>query len=172
MPKSIVALALFLLVASGVGATPPVDPLFSITEQTRCPVCGMLVGKYPLWLTQVRLSDGTTAAFDGVKDMAAYVFAPQAFAAKEGATVTEIAVKDYYSQRWINGKSAWYVLGSDVLGPMGHELIPFADKVEAETFLKDHRGSRLLPHAEISRELVEELRRGHKMKHHGAKTSP
>jgi copper chaperone NosL len=172
MPKSLFALALFLVFAGGVGATTPGDPLFAITEQTRCPVCGMLVAKYPLWQTQVKLSDGSTAAFDGVKDMAAYVFTPQAFGAKEGAAVTEIVVKDYYSQRWIDGKSAWYVLGSDVLGPMGHELIPFADKAEAETFFKDHRGSRLLAHAEISRELIKELRRGHKMKHHGAKTTP
>ena len=29
-----------------------------------------------------------------------------------------------------------------------------------------------LRYAEISRELIKELRRGHKMKHHGAKTTP
>jgi len=33
------------------------------------------------------------------------------------------------------------VTGSDVLGPMGEELVPIAGKQAAETFLRDHGGS-------------------------------
>ena len=29
-------------------------------------------------------------------------------------------------------KEAFFVIGSDVYGPMGHELIPFASKADAE----------------------------------------
>jgi len=172
MTRFLLFIALFLYLATGATASPPADGLIPITPETRCPVCGMLVAKYPLWQAQVRLSDGSGATFDGVKDMMAFLASPQSFGAKEGAAVTDIAVKDYYSQRWIDGKAAWYVLGSDVLGPMGHELIPFAERGQAETFLKDHRGRRLLAFAEISRELIEELRRGHKMKHHGTMAKP
>lgn len=172
MARSLLILAFLLGLATGATASPPSEGLFPVTPEARCPVCGMLVAKYPLWQAQVRLSDGSGATFDGVKDMAAYFFAPQAFGAKESAVVTEIAVKDYYSQRWIDGKSAWYVLGSDVLGPMGHELIPFSERGQAETFLKDHRGRRLLAFDEINRELIAELRQGHKMKHHGAMAKP
>lgn len=172
MARMLLLLAFLLGLTTQAAAAPPNDGLFPITPETRCPVCGMLVAKYPLWQAQVRLSDGSGASFDGVKDMAAYIFTPQAFAAKEGAVVTAIAVKDYYSQRWIDGKAAWYALGSDVLGPMGHELIPFAERSQAETFLKDHRGTRLLAFAEIGRELIEQLRQGHKMKHHGAMAKP
>lgn len=172
MIRSFFILAWLLGLASGVLAAPPADGLSPITAETRCPVCGMLVAKYPLWQTQVRLSDGDGAAFDGVKDMMAYVFTPHAFGAKAGATVTEIAVKDYYNQRWIDGRNAWYVLGSDVLGPMGHELIPFADQAQAETFMRDHKGTRLLAFTEIEAALIEELRRGHKMKHHKGMAKP
>jgi nitrous oxide reductase accessory protein NosL len=35
-----------------------------------------------------------------------------------------IGVTDYYRVQRIDAHKAYYVVGSDVLGPMGHELIP------------------------------------------------
>ena len=173
---SLRTLALFLVLllscARTSGATPPTEGLFAVTAETRCPVCGMLVARYPTWLAQVRMSDGSLQAFDGVKDMAAYVLQPQSFGAAPEATATDILVKDYYSQRSIDGKTAWYVIGSDVLGPMGHEFIPFAERSQAEIFLDDHRGKRILGFGDIDQRLVDELRRGHKMKHRGGMAKP
>ena len=63
MIRSFFILAWLLGLATGVLAAPPADGLSPITAETRCPVCGMLVAKYPLWQTQVRLSDGDGAAF-------------------------------------------------------------------------------------------------------------
>ena len=31
---------------------------------------------------------------------------------------------EYYSLTRIDARAAWYVIGSGVVGPMGHELIP------------------------------------------------
>jgi copper chaperone NosL len=143
-------------------------PLLPVKSDTRCPVCGMFIDKYPQWLSQARLSDGTVAAFDGVKDLAAYAFSPQAFGAAPGAVVVDIAVRDYYSQAWTDGRKALYVLGSDILGPMGHELIPFSSRPAAENFMRDHHGQEILDFIAISPPLVESLRKGHKMKAHGA----
>lgn len=173
---SLRTLALFLVLllsfARSSGAASPAEGLFTVTDETRCPVCGMLVARFPLWLAQVRMSDGSQLAFDGVKDMAAYVLQPQSFGAAPGATATDILVKDYYSQRFIDGKKAWYVIGSDVLGPMGHEFIPFAEQSQAETFLDDHRGKRILGFDDIDQTLVDKLRLGHKMKHRGGMAKP
>lgn len=141
----------------------------AVTEKSRCPVCGMFVAKFPQWLAQVKMSDGTNEVFDGVKDMMAYFFSPQQFGAAEGVTVEQILVKAYYSQEWIDGKEALYVLGSDVYGPMGHELVPFSDKTRAESFLKDHHGQKVLSFSEISPEIVSSLRKGHIMKDHKMK---
>ena len=167
------ALPLFLILVLGLFpvafAEENNDKFPPITKETRCPVCGMFVGKYPQWITQVRLNDGRSEAFDGVKDMAAYIFAPENFGAAKGTTVTDIRVRDYYSQKWIDGRQAFYVLGSTVHGPMGHELIPFAGRDGAENFLKDHGGTQILKFTEITEELIESLRKGHKMKGHGMK---
>ena len=87
---SLRTLALFLVLllsfARSSGAASPAEGLFTVTDETRCPVCGMLVARFPLWLAQVRMSDGSQLAFDGVKDMAAYVLQPQSFGAAPGAT--------------------------------------------------------------------------------------
>ncbi len=157
----------FLLppVAPGLAETRAGDSgIFTVDQTTRCPVCGMFVHKYPDWQAQVRLGDGTVAAFDGVKDMLAYLFEPQAYGAAEGSQVVEMGVKEYYNLAWIDGRSAWYVVGSTLLGPMGHELIPFADRAAAENFLRDHQGREILGFAEITPELVQSLRHGSRMR--------
>ena len=53
-----------------------------------------------------------------------------------------------------------YVLGSDVLGPMGHELVPHEDEAEAKEFMADHKGRRIFRFAEVTPELLDALDRG------------
>ena len=139
------------------------QPGKEIAPQERCPVCGMFVAKYPAWITQVRLGDGTLKSFDGVKDMMAFFFAPASFGAP-GQTAKEIWVKDYYTLEWLDGRAAWYVVGSDVYGPMGDEFIPFGPAAAAENFRKDHKGTRVVRFAEITEPLVQSLRHGQKMR--------
>jgi len=144
------------------------DPLLAapgkdISPQERCPVCGMFVAKYPDWITQVRLANGTAKFFDGVKDMMAFLLNPASFGAT-GQTAKEIWVKDYYTLAWLDGRAAWYVIGSDVYGPMGHEFIPFDSAAAAESFRKDHKGTKVIRFDEITEPLVQSLRHGQKMR--------
>jgi nitrous oxide reductase accessory protein NosL len=133
----------------------------------RCPVCGMFVVKYPAWLAQVHMENGGTHFFDGVKDMMAFYFEPHKYGSD--STVTELYVTDYYSQGWIDGKKAFYVVGSDAYGPMGHEFIPLDSMPAAEAFKKDHHGKEILSFDQIKLDLVNEMRSGmkgmKKMKH-------
>ncbi len=159
---TITVMLLVITAETGNGAGPKAGE--HVKNESRCPVCGMFVAKYPQWLTQVNMSDGSVEVFDGVKDMMAYYFAPQQFGAAAGSAVDEIMVKDYYSQKWTDGKKAIFVLGSDVYGPMGHELIPFDSQAGADSFFKDHHGKKIYPFAEITPDVIESLRKGHKMK--------
>lgn len=139
-------------------------PLEKIGKEERCAVCGMFVARYPTWATQLRLADGTVRYFDGCKDMMAYYFAPAKYGGKKDEVYAEIWVKDYYGLKWVNGREVFYVVGSDVNGPMGTELIPFASREAAENFKKDHHGRHLLGFAEISAALIDSLRAGTRMK--------
>ena len=57
----------------------------------------------------------------------------------------------------IDARRAFFISGSDVLGPMGGELIPVSLEAQAKTFLEDHKGKTLLKFGEITLEIVNSL---------------
>jgi nitrous oxide reductase accessory protein NosL len=57
----------------------------------------------------------------------------------------------------IDGREAWYVLGSDVYGPMGRELIPFEKEADAKEFMKDHAGKTLIRFNDVTPDLIKGL---------------
>jgi copper chaperone NosL len=125
----------------------PVKP----TEHDKCPVCGMFVAKYPDFVARIIFKDASYAVFDGVKDMFKYYFNIKKYnASKEILDIDSIWVTDYYGLTMIDGYKAFYVLGSDVYGPMGKELIPFEVEQDANEFMSDHVGKSLLKFNEVS----------------------
>lgn len=152
------AAALALLVL-GAGAHPPSEgPGIRPAAQEKCPVCGMFVARYPDWVAGVRFRDGGQAVFDGAKDLFKFLLGGYRDARGHGATdVTETFVTDYYGVRQVDARAAWFVLGGDVLGPMGKELVPFAAEADAREFLGDHHGTRLLRFAEVTPAILKEL---------------
>ena len=52
---------------------------------------------------------------------------------------------------------AWYVVGSDVYGPMGKELMPFKDEAAAKEFKVDHKGTAILSFQDITPALIKTL---------------
>ena len=126
-----------------------------VAPADKCPVCGMFVAKYPDFVAQIIFQDGSYAVFDGVKDMMKYYFnLPKYNPAKTVSEIARIFVTDYYSLKLIDGSKAFYVIGSNVYGPMGHELVPFSDEAGAKEFMNDHQGKSLVRFNQISPEMV------------------
>ena len=147
---------LFFLQPLSSGAAERVVPKPSARD--KCPVCGMFVAKYPDWLTAARLRDGSHIFFDGAKDMFKYLHDPKKYdPARRSADIQTIAVMDYYGLTWINARKAWYVLGSDVYGPMGKELIPLERETDAREFMRDHKGMRIIRYSEATPEVIKTL---------------
>jgi len=116
-----------------------------------CPVCGMLVSKYPNWVAVVTWKDGHAHFFDGAKDMFKFLNDLNKFAPGHNKeNITGIYVTDFYNLERIDARTAYFVSGSDVLGPMGHEFVPLANKADADDFLKDHKGRKILPFERIT----------------------
>ncbi len=137
----------------------------AVSDQIRCTVCGMFVAKYPNWLAQIHYDNLEEAKFfDGVKDMMAFFFNPKRYGGDPAKAVRDIFVKDYYSLKWLPAEKAFFVVGSDVYGPMGHELIPFETREAADSFSKDHHGKKILSFDEITPEIIEGLRMGQRMR--------
>lgn len=151
-----IVLALLVLTTFAYGATPPAPK--KPGPKDKCPVCGMFVAKYPDFVAHLVFKDGSEAFFDGVKDMMKYYFDLAKYnPAKKTSDIAAIYVTDYYTLKLIDGHQAYYVIGSDVYGPMGRELIPFGDKKAAQEFLKDHKGKSLLKFSEITPAVIKTL---------------
>lgn len=134
------------------------EPSVTIKETDRCPVCGMFVYKYPKWVALIVFQDGGHYFYDGAKDMFKHIFNTAKYTPGQSAEgIQEIHVTDYYDVELIDAKSAFYVIGSDVLGPMGHELLPFKDQESAQEFLEDHKGKSILRYQDITPAVIESL---------------
>jgi copper chaperone NosL len=136
------------------GDRKPIKP----SQKDKCPVCGMFVAKYPDFLAQILWADGTYVFFDGTKDMFKYYFNLKKYSpSRKGSDIKAIYVTDYYNLSWIDGFRAIYVLGSDIYGPMGKELIPFGKEEGAKEFMKDHKGQSLLKFKDVTSEMIKSL---------------
>jgi len=118
----------------------------------------MFVAKYPDFLAEILFKDGSSAFFDGTKDMFKYYLNLKKYQpSKKISDIDSIYVTDYYHLTLIDGVSAYYVLGSDIYGPMGRELIPFEKEADAKEFMKDHQGKSVLRLKEINEKVIKSL---------------
>ncbi|MCH9740065.1 MAG: nitrous oxide reductase accessory protein NosL [Epsilonproteobacteria bacterium] len=140
------ALSLYLWEVKRVETLGQSVEIVKVTKEEKCPVCGMFTYKYPKWAAQIFYGE-KHYSFDGVKDLMKFYFDPLRWGKYENSNqekITKILVTDYYTQKAIDGTKAYYVIGSDVLGPMGNELIPFEKEANAKTFLSDHSGKSII----------------------------
>ncbi len=131
-----------------------------VTKDEKCPVCGMFVYKYPRWVSVLDITVNSKQKklyFDGVKDLVKFYHNPEKWGKYQGVIIRDVLVTDYYKQTALDGKQAVYVIGSDILGPMGHELIPFDSKAQAKVFLNDHSGSKIIRFDDISEQIIFDL---------------
>ena len=148
--KHLQALTLYLWEVKKSGDATTKEDTINISKSDKCPICGMFVYKYPKWATQIFYAKGKHYSFDGVKDMMKYYF-------KNSEGISKILVLDYYSQKTIDARDAYYVIGSDIYGPMGNELIAFKSKSSAKTFYIDHRGAKIVQFKDITQDEVYRL---------------
>ncbi len=154
LAQGLIGLLVLLSTVSLCRAGPPAKP----GPRDKCPVCGMFVAKYPDFIASAVFLDGGVAHFDGVKDLMKFYFRTERYSpGRRQADIAVVWVMDYYRMSLIEGRRAYYVVGSDVYGPMGRELIPFEKKAEAGEFLRDHRGERILPFEGITPDVIRRL---------------
>jgi nitrous oxide reductase accessory protein NosL len=107
----------------------------------RCGNCGMTVAPTSPWRAGLVAPDGAEALFDAPKCMIEWL---RAHPGSRDAWAI-----DYYSAERRPAESLFFVLGSDVQGPMGRDLVPIAGRDRAERFARDHHGTRVLAWSEI-----------------------
>jgi len=125
-------------------------PKIRVTKEDKCPVCGMYLHYYPNWVARITYSKKEIYSFDGIKDMLKFYF-------NNEKGIKSVWVQDYYTLKTLDAKKAFYVIGSDILGPMGNELIAFATLKSAKNFSLDHKGKSILPFDKLTEKMVRSI---------------
>jgi hypothetical protein len=117
----------------------------SCKKEERCKNCGMKIDPASPWNAELVAADGNVR-FDTPRC---------AFTYWRGGklTATDIRAQDYYDRKWRAGAELKFVLGSDVLGPMGPDLVP-VDLARAGKFIQDHAADRAVTAAEVTTEVL------------------
>ena len=126
-----------------------------------CPVCGMFPSKDPDWVATILWDDGLAVHFDGAKDFFKYLADLEKYApGKTRDQIVGMGVTEYYGLVRIDAELALFVIGSDVYGPMGHELVPLATEPDAVDYMRDHAGKRLMRFDEVTADTLSALDKG------------
>ena len=129
-----------------------------VPADARCPVCGMFPARSPDWAAQIIFHNGDTQFFDS--PLTLFLYLQDVGRYTRGRQASEIAasyVKDVISGAWISAHEAFYVSGSNALGPMRAGNLPaFASAAAARRFASA-RGGAILEARQISPHLLHGL---------------
>jgi len=115
-------------------------------KEERCKNCGMKIDPTSAWNADLIGTDGQAVRFDTPRC---------AFTYWRGGKMQakELRAQDYYDRKWRDGAELKFVLGGDVLGPMGPDLVP-VDAPRAGKFIQDHSADKAVTTAEVTMDVL------------------
>ena len=150
-----------------------------------CAKYGIDTSAHPEFRAYARLKDGSALAFASPKAMFAYFFEGENLSGNNGAASAEenlmsknsangnfgevnstganfgdaeLYVTDYASGEILRAQDAFYVFGSVLQSARGDDLITFARLRDAQDFIREKKGHKILQFREISARLIDYLR--------------
>lgn len=147
-----------------------------VPAEARCPVCGMYPSRYPHWAAQVIFSDGDTHFLDSPLSLFHYLQRVHRFApGRKRSGVAAIYVSNVNSEdagadramnsdRWVPAEQAFFVHGSDLMGPMRSGNLPATSSMEAANLLIARHGGTILRFSQLEDALPSSL---HGLVRHG-----
>jgi nitrous oxide reductase accessory protein NosL len=121
----------------------------SCRREERCKNCGMKIDRSSPWRAEITYANGTTASFDTpICALTVYARAP--------GDVRSLRVQEYYDRTWRDARDVRFMIGGDVAGPMGPDLVP-VEPARVTKFIQDHGASRGVRLEEINDALLKKL---------------
>ncbi len=131
---------------------------------TTCPVCGMKLEVSLLGPAAIVFKDGSVKGFDAAGDLFRYMLEPQKYGF-DANNVKNIYVTEYGAKKFIDSKTAFYAVGTDLQQGMGAELAPFTIKEDAEKFKAQHGGSGVVEFSKVTLDDLKSKKKTMKMQH-------
>jgi copper chaperone NosL len=115
-------------------------------KEARCKRCGMKIDRASAWRAELVGDDGTITEFDTPRCALT--------SWRQGTTPAKaIRVQEYYDRQMRDGNEVRFVIGGDVTGPMGADLVP-VDPPRAAKFIQDHGADRALLLGEVTPQIL------------------
>jgi copper chaperone NosL len=97
-----------------------------------CDQCGMIISE-PRFAASYVTTAGDVRKFESIGDMLVYHL-------REQEEVHLFWVHDYYSDEWLRGDEALYVLSEQIVTPMGDNVLGTADQIGADRLVAEGGG--------------------------------
>lgn len=117
--------------------------------ELRCKHCGMRVDPASAWRADLVAADGSTTSFDTPRCAITSWRSGKA----QGAS---LRVQEYYERKWRTADELRFVVGGDVLGPMGPDFVP-VDPSRVAKFIQDHGADRAFRIDELTPDVLSSL---------------
>ena len=161
------------------------EPAWLKDVNLTCAKYGIDTSAHPEFRAYARLKDGSALAFASPKAMFAYFFEGENLSGNNGGASAEenlmsknhasgnfgesnstntnfdgaeLYVTDYASGEILRAQDAFYVFGSVLQSARGDDLITFARLRDAQDFMREKKGHKILQFREISAKLIDYLR--------------
>ena len=148
----VISLVATLLLLGGCSTTSSTGPR-TIEAHKTCPLCGMYPARYLRFQCQIVFQDGTYEAFDSTAGLLVYLHFPE----KTGLRLKKIHniyFKDYRTEKWIQAPNTFLIIGSDVMGPMGAEILPTNNHREAKKMNEEENGKEIVSFNRVDRQYL------------------
>ncbi|HMK33654.1 MAG TPA: nitrous oxide reductase accessory protein NosL [Desulfomonilaceae bacterium] len=129
-----------------------------------CPVCTMKVETSSLGPAAVVFTDGKVVGFDTAGDLFRYVLEADKHTV-DAKNIKNVFITEYGTKNFVDGKKAFFVVGSDLQGSMGPEIAGFSKKEDAESFKTEHKGKSVVSYSQITLEDLKSKKKMLKMQH-------
>ncbi|SFT35302.1 nitrous oxide reductase accessory protein NosL [Halomonas saccharevitans] len=165
MPRLPILLTLLLVLLTGCSESDPetLAAPVPIADGDSCHVCGMLIQNFPGPKGEAFLKgQDTPSKFCSTLELFTFLKQPENETRLSHAYVHDIGKTTWQQpadEAFVPASDAWYVVGHDRRGAMGHTLASFAERDDAEAFREEH-GGQLVAYEEIDLDLLGRLGRG------------
>jgi copper chaperone NosL len=121
----------------------------TIESHKECPLCGMYPARYPEFQCQIIFKDLSYEAFDSPLGLLIYYLFQKEYDPKN-RKIENIFFKDYIKNEWISANDTLFVVGTEIMGPMGIDFLPVSNKNDAKQLNDREKGSVIVSFADIN----------------------
>ena len=132
-----------------VGCRGASDEAAAQTTSARCAGCGMRVTRGDAFSSGATEANGHAVMFDSPKCMFRWL--------SQHTDAREPWCTEHLSRTQHPARELLFVMGTDIDGPMGHDLVPVDTRAHAEELLRSHHGTQVLAFAEVTQPIVDQL---------------